>query len=91
MKKKFTELTRDEALRIIHAFAFRYSQTHNDESAVFDLICKWNDANPEEPEIFGCWYDDTGFNENVIGFMVEDDWYIYADYREEYQEYLNRV
>lgn len=90
MTKKFIEMTRSEAVNFIQDFAEKHFQKSNKEGVVFDLIYKWNDANPDELEIFGCDYVEDGFmNNNVVGVWVEYDWYIFADYREEYDEFIS--
>lgn len=84
---KFVNMTRDEAISTIMRFANYWidKEFYNVTELVFDMIYKWNDANPNEHEIFGCEYDHPNINNGyVCGFMVEDDVFIFNDYIDEW-------
>lgn len=87
MQKKFVEMTRSEACDFIFKAVNKWIDKYewHTTSMVFDLIIKWNDANPDESEIFGCEYYDESIEKNCdIGLMVEDYLFLFPDYREAY-------
>lgn len=86
--KKFIEMSCDEAFNFIWKIANLWNELYNEnkvENMVFGLIIKWNEANPDKHELFGCEVDDPNVNNGyVCGIMIEDDVMIFREYREEY-------
>lgn len=56
-----------------------------DELKIWGECLDWNSAHPDD-EIFMCEYSGHYNTTQVIGYMIEDDIFIYPEYKEAFNE-----
>lgn len=75
-----SSLRRDKAIERIYKKLVSLAKNTNLKKAagvIFDMVTAWNDANPNEREIFACeYYNDKGV---WVGIMVEDDFIVFPE------------
>ena len=91
MKKTFDKMTKSEAINFIFNAVRFWGRTNHNRlvELAFALCVRWSDANPNQREIEGCELSDDNFNDGcVYGISIEDETYIFPEYREAYEEYI---